>query len=542
MKTYKKSDRIDTLVVSIALFAIYIALGAKALNLDGLGYAGRVESNDLQRWLLPGHLLYTPIMRAIYLLVSSVSPNVDAAYMMQFCDAVFAAIGVGVFIAALKRLELSRFTSIAAGLALAFSYTYWTHSTDLTTYSLSTLCLICAFYMLCASHARKKMPHIWGLGAWVVLATLIHQSNVVFLPAAMTGFIGYSKSGERSAIKLAAISLALIIFAYAVFAWVATGSFSPSTVARWALGGAHGYAPTFEPVNAIRGIYGFSNAVIYLDDAGTLIKGSAAGISGSKPIVWDIARLVAKGIVLALILAVPFFTHALRRMQSINARWGAAVCAAWILPYALVALLFFTTDHDRWIMLMPAVIALAAIARPHLSSTGKFIAVAIVGALFCLNMFSAVYPAHTGESNKYYKEARLLATRLAPTDLVIFWGHDHIGTAGYLRRIGKFEAAHVIDIVRNEGKLAALSNLREMIENALALKRRVLIIGLYGVHDGASDYLSEAHVLGVTRADIVNSLSAYAARPCFYCNACPVYELGQKSRRSSLSPVFGGGI
>lgn len=522
-----KSSRTDYSVPALlfALLMVYLALGAKALNLDGLGYAGRLTSGDPMKWLLPGHLLYTPLMHAVYRLVSIASPGVDAARLMQVCGAVFAAVGVGVFVSALRRLAIGRFASIAAGLALAFSYTYWTHATDLTTYALSTLCLVWVFHILCAARARSKAPNAWSIGSMVALATLIHQSNVVFLPAAMIGVAGVSGARARNVLKVAAVSLGMIFLAYGVLGSAATGSLSPQTVAKWAAGGSHGYAPEFEPVNLIRGVYGFANAVIYLDDAGTLIKGSAAGVSGTQLSAWVIGRLAAKAVLLALVVAVPLAAYARRRRLGPDQRWMATLCVAWIVPYALVALLFFTTDHDRWIMLMPAVAALAATANPRPSFRGKLAGVAIVAVLLILNLTSAVYPAHTGASNRYYQEALRLEPRMAPTDMIIFWGHEHIGTAGYLRLLRPVDAIHVVDLVRDCGKTDGLSELTRRVNAALAAKRRVLVVGLYGSSDAAGDYLSEAHALGLGRSEVERSLAQFAQRRSFSCDGYTAYEL-----------------
>lgn len=523
------------LAVCASLLAVYLVLGAKALNLDGLGYAGRVESDDAAQLLLPGHLLYGPLMHALYRLANAFYSGVDAARLMQVSDAVFGAVGVGVFISALRRLAVGGFTAMAAGIALGLTYTYWTHATDLTTYALSTLCLILAFHSLCAAHVRAKPPHVWAVGALVALATLIHQSNLVFLPAAMVGAAGAPKPW-RNAIGVAVVAVALVFSAYAVLGWVATGSYSPSAVAKWAAGGAHGYAPSFEPVNLVRGVYGFANAIMYLDDAGTAIKGSAAGVAGSTLPGPVLVRFAGKVGLVGLMLAVPFAAYAKRRSLTADQAWAVWLCVVWIVPYVLVALVFFTTDHDRWIMLMPAVAALAAVAHPKPTLNGRLAAAGIAAALFGLNLTSAIYPAHTGAGNRCYQEARRLAPRLDPADLVLFWGHYHIGTAGYLRRMTRVEAVHIVDLVLKNGRRKGLEDLAEMVSSALVSNRRVLIIGLYGSHDTADDYLAEAHALSLTRADIEHALSGFTARPIVRLEGCAIYQMSS-ARRSLRLPV-----
>ena len=527
--------RVPVAAVSTAgLLALYLALGAKALNLDGLGYAGRVQSGD--QLLLPGHLFYAPIMYALYRFVAPFAPGADAARVMQACGAVFAAAGVGVFISALRRLSVGTFTAVTTGLALAFSYTYWVHATDLTTYAFSSFCLICAFHLLCSARSSGKGANVWAVGGMVALATLIHQSNLVFLPAAVLG-IGVSGTGSRNALKLAAISLALICLPYAILGWVATGSRSPAVIGRWAAVGAHGYAPGFTPVNLARGVYGFANAVIYLDDAGTAIKGHIARVSGSGLSSRDMLRLASKAGFVVVLVGMPCAAYLRRRKLTDKHRWAVRVCAAWIVPYTGVALLFFTTDHDRWIMLLPAVATLAAVAFPKPLPRGKIAGVGAVAILFALNLTSAIYPAHLGANNRYYQEAIRLAPCLAATDLVIFWGHDHIGTAGYLRRLKRVEAMHVIDLVLKRGKPDGLRELTVMAGNAMVAHRRVLVVGLYGARDRAADYLSEAHALGLTRADVLRALVPFTAQP--------VHTVSEDApllfpTPYSLSPVPGG--
>lgn len=527
-------DAIAAAALGIGCLALYIGLGAKALNLDGLGYAGRVESGDPKQMLLPGHLLYAPIMYAIYRFVAVFSSSgVDAARLMQVCDSIFAAAGVGVFVAALRRLRVSTFTAVVSGLALGITYTYWTHGTDLTTYAFSTFCLICAFYLLCEARSNSKSVNLWPIGGMVALATLIHQSNLVFLPAAMLGLYGIAANRFRSPITLAAISLLLICAPYGILGSIATGSRSPAVIAKWAAQGAHGYAPTFEPVNLARGVYGLANAVVYLDDAGTAIKGQAAHIAGAKLSSCGLLRLASKAGFAVFLVGAPSAAYVRRRKLSDEQKWLMRVAVAWIVPYALVALLFFTTDHDRWIMLLPAVAALAAVAYPNPTARGKVAAVGALAILFTVNVASAVYPAHTGTSNRYYQEAIHLAPRLSDHEVVIFWGHDHIGTAGYLRQLRKVEAVHVIDMVLKRGKPEALLELARMVEDASASRRRVLVLGLYGDNDGASDYLSEAHSLGLTRADVVGALSPFAAHPVFAMGRETVFELSAHPREAA---------
>ena len=502
------------MAVSVGLLALYLSLGAKALNLDGLGYAGRVESGDLKQLLLPGHLFYGPIMYGIYRIAAMFSPGVDAARLMQACDSVFAAAGAGMFVAALRRLRVSAFSAVTAGLAMGFTYTYWTHATDLTTYAFSTFCLICALYFLCSARSASRGSNLWPIGCMVALATLIHQSNLVFVPAAMLGLYGVKGIRFRNALKLAVIALLLIVVLYAILGSIATGSRAPAAVAKWAAQGAHGYAATFEPINLARGVYGFANAVVYLDDAGTVIKGRAAHIEGSGMSSSAMLRLAFKAGFVVILLGVPWSAYVRRKLGD-DQKWAMRLCVTWIVPYALVALLFFTTDHDRWIMLLPAVLTLAAVAYPHPTPRGRLAAMGAVAVLFTTNLTSAVYPAHTGAINRYYQEAIRLGPRLASHDLVIFWGHDHIGTSGYLRQLKPVEAVHVVDLVLKRGKPEALRELTRMTEAATHSGRHVFVIGLYGDRDRASDYLSEAHSLDLTRADVIHALAPFTSRPAF---------------------------
>ena len=519
----------ETLVPLVGLSALYLMLGAKALNLDGLSYAERVRSGDLRQLLLPGHLLYAPIMYMICKLVGFFA-SIDAARLMTACDSLFAATGVSVLVAALRKLRVSSFSAIASGLALGFTYTYWTHATDLTSYAFSTFCLICAFYIMCSARTSAKSVSVWPLAGMVALATLIHQSNVVFLPAAMVGLHGAAGSRWRHLMKPAAAALILICLPYALLGSLAIGSSSPVRVIKWAAQGAHGYAPAFEPVNIARGVYGFSNAIVYLDDAGTEIKGHTAGIRGSGLPPHALMRLAAKAGVVGLLICVPSMAYVRPRRLTDGQKWTCRVCIAWIVPYALVALLFFTTDHDRWIMLMPAVAALAAVAYPAPTTRGKAFAVSALAVLFAANLSSAIYPAHTGSGNVYYQEAVRLAPYVSEGDAVIFWGHDHIGTAGYLRRLKPVNAVHAVDMVLKHGKPEAMRELDRIVVSALTDHHRAFVIGLYGCSYRAGDYLSEAHSLGVTKDDVARALRTHRARPAFSLGQDKAYELDGTTR------------
>jgi len=510
-------------------------LGARALNLDGLGYAGRVESNHVRQMLLPGHLFYGPIMWAIFKLTALFYQNADAARVMQVADSFAGAIGIGVFISALRRLRVSPFSATCAGLALAFSYTFWVHSTDLTTYAPSTLCLICVFYILCRVKSDSRGVGLYALAPVLALATFIHQSNVLFATAALVGIMLLDiRRRWLHALTFVLIFAVLVTVPYALLGAYATGRRSPVAIARWASGSSHGYKPGIEPMSVPRFAYGFGNSIIYLDDIGTSIKGRMGSIGESRISARRLAVFAAKSAFILALLALPIIGLIRRRARISGWRsWAAWVCVAWILPYTAFALFYFTTDHDRWIMLLPAVWTLFAVAFPEPSRIGHVVLGAVVAAIFALNLAFAIFPSHLGTNNPYYMESRAMAPHLVGSDFVIFWGHDHIGTPGYLRLDRGIKTQHIFDLILRYGKHNGINRLVQMINGAIDDNRRVVIVGLYSPHNRASDYESEAAKLHTDRREVIAALDGFELRPIFKMKGETVYcYTGRRPRPS----------
>jgi hypothetical protein len=95
--------------------------------------------------------------------------------------------------------------------------------------------------------------------------------------------------------------------------------------------------------------------------------------------------------------------------------------ALWVLPYAALALLFFGSDTERWLFVLPALWLVGAVLVTALPRRAH-VAWMVVGYLALCNFVTAIWPAHRDNTVKLRAEA--VATLFHDGDLVIFPGHS----------------------------------------------------------------------------------------------------------------------
>jgi len=360
--------------LGLGLSSIYLAVWPAEVNGDGIGYLKAARAGVRY----PGHLAYVPLLSAIWRfcqalrgaaatgLQTGVLPGrILSALAAGTCAAVLGAI------VELRTGERRRGLCAALGLAVASGFVLV--ATDLESYAPALLALTSTLLFL-----ELDRPTLAGL--MLAAAALFHIENALFfLPA-----IAYCKRCRGLLVVIAAsvAGLSLVLFAPPGGALAATHGF------HYPL---HFYTPFVAVWGALRAfVY-----VPYLYEA---------------PLV-QVVVCTLLGIVAIAALAVVSVAGSLAG-RSVGLPY--AVALTWLLPYATVGMLFFPSDSERWLFLLPLAWMIAAqLAQP------RHLAILIVFLLAC---DVGLWLPHAGDHHASDR-ARAVAATLVPGELVISPGH-----------------------------------------------------------------------------------------------------------------------
>ena len=425
------------LATSLATLALY-ALSRPALpNGDGVGYLRALRFSQLA----PGHPAYVPLLRLL---------GEPAAEHARWLSVACGALGV---------LLLAARGGALAAAATALSWGYWSSAADVEVYAPATLCVIVVLVV--------KNPFVRALAAGAAIA--LHLENVLLLPfvlleAGPIAAVGAALAGEAAYVGAAFFVLHL-----------------PARAAlSWILSSRHGFAePLWQaPAGALFGCARSIAAAPYFYEA---------------PVSRVVAQLAVGAVIVLLVVGTAFRDPAPLGLQRRSV-------LALVIPYALVGLLFFPTDSERWLVLLPLFWLWAAPALervPALAAAGLL-------ALAAFNLAFGVIPQRDPGPAEAMRAARAV---IAPGDLVIAPGH---GWDEYLDFDGSLPAGSRLILLSyyagRDGPEVALEGLRA----AAGPARRVLLVRL--LEDADPRGWKELSRLGITRERVRGALGGGALR------------------------------
>ena len=165
--------------LGFATVVVLLAFRSLRQTGDSLSYAISIETGE--RLFHPHHLLFSPIVRLVYLVLQAVAPAVDAVLAGQIHNAVWAAAGVvGLYFISFRISGSVPFSVGAASLLLA-AQGYLMYASQVEVYVAATACLILLVALLAGRWPERYAPSLdWILAALLALAVLYHQANVLF--------------------------------------------------------------------------------------------------------------------------------------------------------------------------------------------------------------------------------------------------------------------------------------------------------------------------------------------------------------------------
>ena len=339
----------------VGTFAACLLVAPREVNGDGIGYIKAARDGALY----PGHLAYLPLLRAAWHAAVALGlcgmRLADVVWPGRVLSAMGAGTAATLLYLVIERREGVR-PALVAGVGLAASAGLLGAGCDLESYAPALAALLGVVWAL----DRDRVT----LGALLLsLATLLHVENALFGLAALTL--------TRSRCKLAAVAAGATLIAY-------LGSGMLASLPR----SSHGFVYPLHAYTPLVAMWGALRALVFVP----------------YPYEASLAHVVA-----ATVVALGF-AAVLRPVRSIS---GPSLYA-WLVPYALVGLVFFPSDPERWIFVLPLV---WLTARPR---------AIVVLLLAAVNV--ALWLPHARDTRGIDAASRA-ATHLAPHDLVLMPGH-----------------------------------------------------------------------------------------------------------------------
>jgi hypothetical protein len=362
-------------LAAVAVAVTYLAMAPRVVNGDGLGYVKAALAGGLY----PGHLAYVPLLGVIARIAGATRP-VELVWPARAASAIAAALAAWLVGDLARRRHGSEAAAWAAMLGLAASWGALSAGSDVESYAPALGALVVALWL-----AERQRPATAGLAC--AAATLLHVENLLFVPVC-----ALVVSDRRARLIVVATAGTAIAMAYAIVL--------PAHGVAWLAGASHGLRYPLRAAAPLIAIYGACKALVY------------------SPYPYE-ASWTRVGVAFAVGAAAAIALGTCMRRPL-----ARAATVAWIAPYALVGVTFWSSDAERWTFLLPLA-WLAAAARPRRALT---VAIVVLAA-------NVILWLPTARDATLRARAVAAAEHLSRGDVVVGPGH------GWDEYIGFYDAS-----------------------------------------------------------------------------------------------------
>lgn len=426
-------------VISMAiLFVVYVSFLSKHYIGDGLRtYRAAIDSPTPP--IGPAHHLLAPTLAWLYFrLGKGIGYAGDDISLIQSMNALFGAVGVGLFFPFLMAITGSLGASVLGVLLLAFSRAYSMHATDMTEVMPSFALSMAAFVF--ALKVGKARGFLWAIlaGLGVALATSVYQTSLLDVPAiTVVMLFGRQEVAEAKERNYGPAIVFLSSFGVFVGAIYLTAfRLTQAATLTEALGLATQIHPrmsvagSFNPIHVFGSAFGWANAVFGLRDwlGGTRLL--------ERGLNWIVVYNVS--ILLFLIATTLFLARAYVAITPDVRRGRRYVFYGLLLWFVLPALFtaYWIATHEKlWVHPTAAYVSLvcflfgSVVGWRSLSASIRWRATACVGGLVVLtigiNVLFQLIP-NRFHVNRELEEARQISKIVRDEDLVIGEGNDPV--------------------------------------------------------------------------------------------------------------------
>lgn len=408
-----RRDNFQGLVICVLIVGSVLLLygfRASALTGDSLNYAYSAKTGS--GLFHPHHLLFNPIVRMLFAVISSVCRACDVVVAAQIHNIFWAVVVILAIYLIIRHIMASVTWGAAAAVILLLGKGFWAYSTQVQVYipALGCLAVITALLIL-GDRFVRTVPGVLAVSLLFSLSIFYHQSSL-FFAIPLGYFLTAQKYRDEKKVFPIIFSLTgLVVLAAYILAFLSiAGPKTLNAFIRFCLSYAFLPNPDWATLKNIspRGV-------------GHLILSQARDVVFLSR-QWYVPGAVTFGMGLGS-LGIWHVRQILKRRNDAELR---IFLLLWLLPIYIFLLWYAPGAYELLIVTIFPLLVLFFVALqdvwPAMKSSTRRIfagaAVAFILALGLLNFRLAVLPAHVSRGSDY-DEARLL-NMWAPQDSTIF--------------------------------------------------------------------------------------------------------------------------
>jgi len=209
--------RASALALTILLVAggvIYLMFPSRIYECDSVIYATRAIHGDISEALDAAHLGFDLLEYGVAGFGQRLSPPASPVCILPYVSVAAGLAGIFLFWQLLQRLGTSIGTRVLLSGSLMFCYTYWNYSLQAESHMLASLLLILLALQVHRLLRQPTIRNVLTTSLILALATLIHQTSVLLLPAIMVGVMMVRGGGtSKYKVLLTLVTSSVILIA-----------------------------------------------------------------------------------------------------------------------------------------------------------------------------------------------------------------------------------------------------------------------------------------------------------------------------------------
>lgn len=435
-------------IVAILFGILYITIPTRMFYIDGVYYAEHLENIPYYvNGFHPHHLLYLPVMHALYDVCHSAIPSLRAMTFLLILSAVCGAITLFVFGYFLRKLGHSVFTRLSGMILLGSAYTFWHHSTDANIYIPAHLIVMIVILVIFSDGFFTSKPLQIIAGILLAFAGLMHEIALVAL-VPLSFYIYFKGEKERInlVLRFALSTILVILIAYPTVFSIYHGDISPTpgNFIRWT--GAFTQAPHYFSYNEEHGgdifqstARGHTNAFFALKPLELILFDNATDDNIES-------RRMHRYLLMLTFISIAYYIGVVYRSLKGDKRiTGVSIIFLFMLYFILTGL-FMPGNHFYRIFYMPALITIwagsvSSFPKEYRAVLKPVLIIALI-VFFISNFSRGIFPEAKAWSNPYLLMTKQIDTFATNKDVVLFPLKDRY-FAGIYRYFGNGDALHM---------------------------------------------------------------------------------------------------
>jgi len=537
--------------IAIALFLaaslLYLATLTAFYSPDGMSFTMLIDAGDVSNplWFQAEHLLYPTAGAAwagLWGLLGT-RPHVSLQVLNALAGAATVAF---LFLGLAALLPRHRTAAVVGALGLAVSYGHWLHATDVEDQMLSNALLALAFWLLAVllrdeSDTRSCWLLAVGVGLAQAGAVLIHMTAVLWVLPALIALL-WLRRGRPLVAYLATLAVATGL-PYLLVGVFRFGYVLPGDYVNWFLSApGHGVWGRFSLGNVWTAARTLVEAFIY-QQGGVRFGDLLCGQLDPANVLAVAGFAVVGGFIVVL---GGYVVLALSRPGTPGERRAAVTLTVWVAVYTLFNVYWAPEDVQFWTVVLLPLWGLAAllVAKSRLLVAGNWLLetgsgntqyasrithhatriilppafIALLVALFIVNLTTAFWPRRDPASNAGLQAALCVGQHTTPADLIVTPGWDWASSYGpYFANRRVLSLVDTV-LIAAEGDPARGRQLVDAtIVETRAAGGRVYVVRLFSLSETDTAWLQDT--AGLSPADFDRP-----RQPAYECQGETVWE------------------